>query len=228
MDQSELLRKFLFPAAMVLPCNDPRDARGLEAGYRQIADTAETKLLLYLKDEYAFGPNKEAGLDALARLVDDGLCAGIKYAVVRERPEQDDYLASLLKRVDRRFVISGIGERPAVVHLRDWQLPGFTTGSGCIAPQLSRRLFEACAQGDFDAAEKLRREFIPIEDLRDALGPARVLHAAVEQAGIGRTGPVPPFVSELADQQVAQVSSAARRLVEREALAENDTFAAMQ
>src|SRR6185503_12286068 len=81
MDQAPILRKFQFPCVMVLPCGDPRDACGLEAGYREIADAGGTKLLLYLKDENSVGIDKEAGLDALARLVDDGVCVGIKYAV---------------------------------------------------------------------------------------------------------------------------------------------------
>ena len=150
MDQAGLLRKFKFPAAMMLPCGDPRDASGLERGYREIADAAETRLILYLKDELNFGTEKQAGLDVAARLVADGVCAGIKYAVVRDNPASDFYLEALLERVDSRFVISGIGERPAVVHLRDWKLPGFTTGSGCIAPHLTQRIFESCERGDFE------------------------------------------------------------------------------
>ena len=55
IDQLLSIRAFNFPCAMVLPCNDPRDAKGLEEGYRQIAEAAETKLLLYLKDETSFG-----------------------------------------------------------------------------------------------------------------------------------------------------------------------------
>ncbi len=152
VDQAALLRNRRFPCAMVLPCSDPRDAVGLERGYREIAETGDTKLILYLRGEDNFGKDREAGLDALARLVDDGVCVGIKYAIVRDKPAQDNYLENVLARIDRRFVISGIGERPAVVHLRDWKLPGFTTGSGCIAPRLSRRLFEACERGDFDEA----------------------------------------------------------------------------
>src|SRR3989442_12380015 len=120
---------------------------------------------MYLEDERNFGSDKESGRAAVARLVDDGVCAGVKYAVVRDDPSRDAYLEALLSRVDRKFVISGIGERPAVVHLRDWNLPGFTTGSGCIGPRLSRMLFAACAQQDFDQAETLRDEFIPLEDL---------------------------------------------------------------
>jgi dihydrodipicolinate synthase/N-acetylneuraminate lyase len=212
-DQARLLAKFRFPAVMLLPSGDPRDAAGLERGYREIADAAETRLILYLKDEHNFGGDKGSGLDAVARLVDDGVCAGIKYAVVRDDPTRDAYLEALLERVDRRFVISGIGERPAIVHLRDWNLPGFTTGSGCIAPHFSQELFAACARADFVQAENLRSEFIALEDLRDAWGPARVLHAAIEQAGIARTGGIPPFVSELASRQIEALSPVAKRLV---------------
>jgi dihydrodipicolinate synthase/N-acetylneuraminate lyase len=212
MDQAKLLRRFQFPAVMVLPCADPRDASGLERGYREIADAAETRLILYLKDELNFGTEKQAGLDALARLVADDVCAGIKYAVVRDDPASDSYLEALLERVDREFVISGIGERPAVVHLRDWKLPGFTTGSGCLAPHLSQRIFESCERGDFGQAEHLRGAFLPLEDLRDAWGPARVLHAAVEQVGLGRMGPIPPFVSELSEDQRNELGTIAQRL----------------
>jgi dihydrodipicolinate synthase/N-acetylneuraminate lyase len=205
---------------MVLPCSDPRDAAGLDRGYREIAAAADTKLILYLKDEDNFGPNKEAGLDTVARLVDDGVCIAIKYAVVRADPSYDPYLESLLSRVDRKFVISGIGERPAIVHLREWKLPGFTTGSGCVAPHLSQMLFEACASGDFAQAERLRSEFIPLEDLRDGFGPAKVLHSAIELAGIARTGDVPPYLSLLLQELLEKLSPVARDLFECDAMSD--------
>jgi dihydrodipicolinate synthase/N-acetylneuraminate lyase len=226
IDQAKLLRKFRFPCVMVLPCSDPRDAVGLGRGYREIADAAETKLILYTKDEDNFGLDKNAGLDTVARLVDDGICAGIKYAVVRENPSQDEYLKNLLSRIDRKLVISGIGERPALAHLRDWKLPGFTTGSGCIAPRLSQRLFEACARGDFAEADRLRSEFIPLEDMRDAWSPAKVLHQAVELAGIAESGPIPPFLSELSAKQVEKVGPVARQLFERNAMSDKLQFVA--
>ena len=216
MDQAKLLRKFQFPCAMVLPCSDPSDAAGLERGYREIAEAADTELIVYLKDERNFGADKERGLDAMARLLDDGVCVGIKYAVVRDDPSRDAYLEALLSRVDRKFVISGIGERPAVVHLRDWKLPGFTTGSGCIAPRLSQMLFAACARQDFDEAEALRAEFISLEDLRDEWGPGKVLHSATELAGIARTGEIPPFVSTLSLEQLEKLASVACSLFVRD------------
>jgi dihydrodipicolinate synthase/N-acetylneuraminate lyase len=219
-EQARLIRAFQFPCAMVLPCNDPRDAAGLEQGYREIAEAAATKLLLYIKDENSFGVEKQAGLDAIGRLVADGVCAGIKYAVVRENPRDDDYLDSLLKCVDRKLVISGIGERPAVGHLRDWKLPGFTTGSGCVAPHLSQELFASCARADFDHAEELRAEFMALEDLRDAWGPARVLHDAVAEAQIAQTGRIPPFVSGLNQEQLQALSPVARELFAADVSAE--------
>ena len=219
MDQAPLLRRRKFPCAMMLPCADPRDAQGLERGLREVAAAAGLPLILYLKDENNFGPDLAAGLDVVARLVGDGLCVGIKYAVVRQDPAEDEYLAGLLARVDRSLVISGIGERPAVTHLRDWQLPGFTTGSGCLAPRLTQLIFEACARADYAAAEELRAEFIAHEDLRDAWGPARVLHFATELSGVAQAGPVPPYLSALSAEQLRELAPVARRLVERNARA---------
>jgi dihydrodipicolinate synthase/N-acetylneuraminate lyase len=217
MDQAPLLRRYKFPCAMALPCGDPRDAKGLETGLREIAETANTPLILYLKEENNFGADKEAGLDVVARLVDEDVCVAIKYAVVRPNPAEDAYLESLLKRVDRARVISGIGERPAVIHMRDWNLPGFTTGSGCVAPRLSGLIFEACVEGDYETAEKLRAEFLPLEDLRDAWSPAKVLHFATQLAGVAEAGPVAPFLSSLSEERLKELAPVARRLVERSA-----------
>ncbi|HET7217154.1 MAG TPA: dihydrodipicolinate synthase family protein [Vicinamibacterales bacterium] len=217
IDQAKLFARYSFPCAMMLPCSDPRDARGLEAGLREVANTAGAPLIVYLKSEDAFGNDLEAGLDAVARLVDDGVCVAIKYAVVREDPLDDRYLASLLARVDRRRVISGMGERPAIVHFQDFDLGGLTTGSGCIAPFLCSALLSACDDGNWHAAEALRAEFMPLEDLRDGWGPARVLHHAVELAGVASTGPIPPYVSALNDAQLEELAPVARRLRERNA-----------
>lgn len=212
MDQASLLRKHRFPAVMMLPCGDPRDPAGLEQGWREFVAAAETQLILYLKDESNLGANKEAGLDAVGRFAADGLCAGIKYAVVRSNPAEDVYLSELLKRVDRRWVISGIGERPAVSHMLDWGLPGFTTGSGCLAPRLSQQIFEACVRGDYETAAPLRSQFLPLEDLRDAWNPAKVLHFATELAGVAKTGPLLPYLSALSPDQLLKLAPAARTL----------------
>jgi dihydrodipicolinate synthase/N-acetylneuraminate lyase len=212
LDQAAILRRYKFPCVMALPCADPRDAAGLEAGLREFAERSGTPLIVYLKEQGNFGSNLDAGLDAVARLVRDGICVGIKYAVVRTNPREDAYLDGLLKRVDKTFVISGIGERPAIVHMRDWGLPGFTTGSGCIGPEPSLSIFRDCVAGNYASAERTRELFLPLEDLRDQWGPARVLHAATELAGIGRTGPIPPFITPLSESERSQLRPVAETL----------------
>jgi dihydrodipicolinate synthase/N-acetylneuraminate lyase len=212
IDQARLLRRHSFPCAMMLPCGDPRDAAGLEAGIREIADAAGVPLIVYLKSEDGFGSDLDAGLDAVARLVDSGVCVSIKYAVVRDDPKHDPYLDGLLRRVDRRRVVSGMGERPAIEHFRDFDLGGLTTGSGCIAPRRCAALLQACESSDWAAAEAIRDEFMPLEDLRDAWGPARVLHHATELSGLASSGPIPPYVSPLAAAQLDQLAPVARRL----------------
>lgn len=212
LDQARSLRRHGFRCAMMLPCGDPRDPVGMEAGLREVADAAGIPLVLYLKSENGFGASREEGLDAVGRLMADGIAVAIKYAVVRQDPADDDYLEGLLHRVERDRVISGMGERPAIVHLRDFGLEGFTTGSGCVAPALCSELFAACQASDWDQAEHLRARFMPLEDLRDEWGPARVLHHAVELAAIAQTGSIPPYVSQLNASQLARLAPVAQAL----------------
>lgn len=216
MDQAPLLRRFGVSCVMVLPCGDPRDPSGIGQGLREFADASGARILAYVKEESNLGTDKERGLDILGELVDDGICIGIKYAVVRPDPKVDPYLKALLERVDRAKLISGIGERPAVIHLRDWGLTGFTTGSGCLAPSQSAAILHACQRGDFAEAEQLRTPFLSLEDHRDRWGPARVLHHAVELAGIAKTGAIPPFVSSLSIEQQKCIQPIAQQLVARE------------
>jgi dihydrodipicolinate synthase/N-acetylneuraminate lyase len=215
IDQAPLVRRHRFPAVLALPCGDPRDALGLEAGLREIAEACGVPLSIYIKNEADFGSDRDAGLDAVGRLVDSNVCGTVKYAIVRKDPAGDPYLTGLLRRVPASRVISGIGERPAVIHMRDFHLSGFTTGSGVLAPRLSRELFEACLRQDYAAAEDLRRAFLPFEDLRDAWGAAPVLHAGIEAAGLAETGPVPPFVSAIPAGRIESVRPVARALFER-------------
>ena len=149
----------------------------------------------------------------MGRLVSDGVCVAVKYAVVRDDPGHDPYLEGLLRRVSPERVVSGIGERPAVIHMREFGLPGFTTGSGCIASRVCSALFLACRARDWARAEQLRTIFMPLEDLRDAWGPARVLHHATDLAGIARTGPIPPCVSALDAPRLEKLAPVARALL---------------
>ena len=150
----------------------------------------------YVKDE-GYIHNSD-----LAALVKDGSVCAVKYAIVRHDPRQDAVLADLVQRMGPDLVISGIGERPVLDHFRGFGLRAFTSGSTCVAPALSNRIREALHAGDFATASATRELFIPLEDMRDAHSPIRILHAAVQLAGIAQTGPIGEFLSVIEDKQV--------------------------
>lgn len=209
LDQVGMLKDLPFPTAMVLPQRFPVAPDGVATGLRKLADAYGKPLIAYVKDDGFI-----AAAD-LGRLVADGAVCAVKYAIVRERPEVDPYLEEVLQHVDRSQVVSGIGERPAVAHLTRFDLASFTSGCVCIAPGLSTAILRALKRGDATEAERLRKLFLPLEDLRDKYSPLRVLHAAVELAGIAQTGPLLPFLTNLTDAAVlADVEREARRLLD--------------
>jgi dihydrodipicolinate synthase/N-acetylneuraminate lyase len=143
----------------------------------------------------------------------DGLLSAIKYAIVREHPDDDDYLRQLIDEVGSELMVSGMGEQPAIVHMQDFGLPGFTSGCVCIRPDLSAQMLQAVHAGDIAAAEAIRHAFCPLENLRNDISPIRVLHEAVALAGIAQTGPLMPCLSELEPSERDLVANAATRLL---------------
>jgi dihydrodipicolinate synthase/N-acetylneuraminate lyase len=110
--------------------------------------------------------------------------------------------------------VSGIGERPAIVHLRDFGLTGFTSGSVCVAPRGSMRLLQLLREQRWEEAETIRSQYLPLEDCRDQISPIRVLHDAVTLAGIADMGPMLPMLSVLDPKSRERVAPVARKLLE--------------
>jgi len=137
LDQARILAQTRYRTAMVLPLGGFTTAEGVETGLSRIADTAGMPLTVYIKSE------NYVDVDALARLVERGTLCAIKYAIVRDDPAHDPYLQRLLRSVPAAKIISGMGERPALVHLREFGLAAWTTGSGCIAPRMVMALLQA-------------------------------------------------------------------------------------
>lgn len=207
-EQLALLRERAFPTAMVLPLRFPSNAAGVATGMRKLADRYGKPLIAYIKDEGHIN-NKD-----LASLVKDGVVSAIKYAVVRARPGEDTLLADLVEKAGADIVISGIGERPVIDHFRAFGLRSFTSGSGCVAPALSNRIREALLNGEDELAVATRELFLPLEDVRDAYSPIRVMHAALEAAGVAVCGPMGEFLSAIDEPGViAEIDSAAKRLM---------------
>lgn len=208
IDQATVLRDQPFPTAMVLPAATASTLSGVEAGIALAAERLGKPVIVYVKAEGFITPA------AIRRLVDRGLVMAIKYAIVRTNPAQDAFLTELVDLVDRAIIISGMGERPALAHWREFGLASFTSGSVCVAPRASQSILQALQRGDQAEADRLRAAFIPLEDRRDAINPARVLHDAVTLAGIADMGPALPLLSNLEPAHTDGVRTVARELLE--------------
>jgi dihydrodipicolinate synthase/N-acetylneuraminate lyase len=210
MDQAAMLRSRRFPAAMVLPIAFPSMSAGVELGIRRFAERFGRPVIVYLKAEGYLE------VEAVAGLVADGLVCAVKYAIVRAHPEDDAFLRRLLDRMDGRYIVSGMGERPVVIHAREFGLRGFTSGSVCIAPQTATRLLAALQVCNFKTAAELRSRFLPLEEIRDRVHPITVLHEAVALAGIADMGPMLPLLANLPRQYHDEVRTAALELLAAE------------
>ncbi|MCP4848612.1 MAG: dihydrodipicolinate synthase family protein [Verrucomicrobiaceae bacterium] len=202
-DQAGILKGSSFTSAMVLPVMFPARQEGVASAVRHFVERSGIKAVLYIKDEGYISP------ELVGALVDDDLISWVKYAIVREDFARDDYLRELLDRVDPAIVVSGIGEQPAVVHLRDFGLVSFTSGCVCIAPSESMRMLAAIKAEDFEEAEKIRATFFTLENLRNAHGPIPVLHHAVALADIADTGSQLPLMADLDSDLMEPIGNAA-------------------
>jgi dihydrodipicolinate synthase/N-acetylneuraminate lyase len=207
LDQAALLKSRKFPTAMALPMTFPMTPAGSVAGLRRFADALGKPIIVYIKAEGYLTP------EGVKTLVDSGAVAAIKYAIVRTDPLKDPFLTKLVDLVDRRYIVSGIGERPCITHLRDFGLNGFTSGSVCVAPRGTTQILAALKRQDYETAAKIRERYLPMEDARDAYSPIRVLHEAITLAGIADMGPILPLLTNLEPERHEEVKKAASALL---------------
>ena len=206
-DQARLLRGSGYRTAMVLPMQGFATPQGVAEGISRVVDMLGMPVTVYLKDD------KSIGIDALGKLVDEQRVLVVKYAVVRDDPAEDPYLDALVARVSRERIVSGMGERPTLVHLARLGLASYTTGSGCIAPASCRRLFEALKAGDLATAQLIYDRFMPLETLRDSISLIRVLHDAVSLSGVADMGPHLPLLSASPADRHAEIEAEAKALL---------------
>ena len=203
MDQAEIVRNFDFPTVMILPHRDLATPQGIAKAVRQFVDASGVPIVLYIKHEGWID------VATVKSMMADDLVSMIKYAIVKDDPSDDDYLRELVDNVDPNLIVSGIGEQPAIVHVRDFGLASFTSGCVCVAPAMSMRMLSALKAKDFDHAEDLRQKFAPLEDLRNEIHPIRVLHDAVRLADIADTGPILPLLNETTEREQHLIKQAA-------------------
>lgn len=211
MDQARLLRGTAYQTAMVLPMQGFTTPEGVVNGISRFVDAAGIPVTLYIKSE------QYLDIESLGRLVDEGRIVAVKYAIVRADPAEDPYLHALVQRISAAKVVSGMGERPTLVHMTQFGLASFTTGSGCIAPKACMALLRALQQNDLPHAQALYDRFMPLETLRDSISLIRVLHDAVTLCGVADMGAHLPLLSASPADRQAEIQAVARALLAGEA-----------
>jgi dihydrodipicolinate synthase/N-acetylneuraminate lyase len=206
-DQARILARTSYRTAMVLPFSGFTTPDGVEAGLTRVADAAGMPLTLYIKSE------EYVDVDTLVRLVDRGTLIAVKYAIVRREPADDPYLRRLLQSIRPSRVVSGMGERPALTHLREFGLASWTTGSGCIAPRAVTALLKAAREAPTPDAQRLYDAFLPLETLREEISLIRVLHEAVTLSGIADMGPMLPLLSPAPKRDHARIEATTQALL---------------
>ncbi len=208
MDQARIVRKHRFPTIMILPMQGAATSEGIDAGIRRFVNAAGVPAVLYVRAENYIEPMR------IQKLAADKVICAVKYALVRKNPADDPYLRAICDQIDPKLIVSGLGEQPAIVHMRDFHVGGFTAGIVCIAPRLSAALLRAVRAENWPEAERLRTLCVPLEDLRNADNPIRVLHEAIRLAGIADTGPLLPLLSNVPESAHPPIRAAARALLE--------------
>ena len=207
IEQARIVRRHAFPTVMVLPQQGITTSVGVANGIREFVAAAGVPAIVYVKNDGYIEPEEIAALDK------EGLVSAIKYAVVRKDTSNDPYLRKLTHtrrhRQDHQRHRRAAGDH-ACARLR----------AGGLHERVRLRGAEALAgdagavqRQDWAEAERIRGIFTPLEDLRNAINPIRVLHQAVESAGIAETGPLLPLLSNVGAEHVAAIAAAARALL---------------
>ncbi|MFN3824475.1 MAG: dihydrodipicolinate synthase family protein [Pseudorhodobacter sp.] len=210
VDQAEVLKSRSFPVALLLPMGPPLTRDGVMTALRDFHATSRVQLLVYIKTDGYF-PAEDLG-----KLCAEGVVFGVKYAVPRSGAARDAYLDAIIAEIGADRVISGFGEPPAIPHLVDYGLAGFTAGCVCIAPALSMAILHALQMSNPERAEALLQSLLPLEALRGEINEIRVLHEAIRQSGIADTGMIIAPSSPIPDADRARVKAAATSLLEAE------------
>ena len=217
VDEAAILKTKRYPVAMALPLTAPQNREGVLIGLEDFVQRSGVPLIVYIKSDNYVAP------EGLARLKEQGMIFGIKYAVPRKNLSEDAYLQSLIDALGRDCIISGFGEPPALRHLMDFDLAGFTAGCVCIAPTLSTQFMRALQARNEAESKRLLEPFLPLEAIRERAHPIRVLHTAVTFSRVADMGPILPLLTEADPSEHAAIREAAETLMAAEMAARSTT-----
>jgi dihydrodipicolinate synthase/N-acetylneuraminate lyase len=202
----EILRSSAFPSVHILPPASNVSGAEFERIVGDLTDRLGKPTVLAIT-----GPNGIAP-EGIRRRIEAGQVSLILYQAVADDPAEDPLLRELVDTIDPKFIVSGLGEPFAIVHLREYGVGGFASSCACVASRLSQCLLEAIRQHEWGEAEEIRGTFRPLEELRRKLEPVSVLHEALGFAGIASMGPLPPMLRPVNERYLSRIREAAQSL----------------
>lgn len=137
---------------------------GIEQRYRATSAALGKNLIVYAKGDAGAIPSD----GVIAKLAGEGVICGVKRACDSAPFEMT--AQAVLAANPAVLKIQGAAERfvPGVVGIAD----GYTTGSGVVFPQLSRRIEAAFLAGNLSEVRRLTAIFSPVELMRAQHGTA--------------------------------------------------------
>ena len=187
-----------FPTAMALPMAGPTKPAGVATGLRRLADAYGRPVVAYVRAENYIAPRDAAALIA------DGVVCSLKYAVERKDPAEDRYLAAMVDACGTERLVSGIGERPAIVHWTKFGVHAFTSGSVTIAPHLSSAIHAALARRRRRHGRGAPRIVPAVRgSARRPFADRRRCTMASRLPASPTTGPISPYLANLDDGRCA-------------------------
>lgn len=207
MDQAKILRDFAFPTAMMLPSRDVVTSDGVASAAAAIRRSDATAGGALHQERRLHRDRRRAAAGERWPAVVDQVRDGARQS--RQRPIPAAVGGCGWSVADRQRHRRATGGS----HLREFGLAGYTSGCVCVAPRLSMQMLRAIKAGDFSTAERIQSIFRPLEDLRNAINPIRVLHTAVSLAGIAEMGPIIPLLAEVNAADRPAIKDAATKLL---------------
>jgi dihydrodipicolinate synthase/N-acetylneuraminate lyase len=195
-------------SVMIMPVVGPASPDGVFTGIRDLVESLDLPVVLYLKDARLM---PLASTIRLARLPQ---VHAIKYAVTDY--EMFDRLVDDVG--DEVVLLCGMAEKPAVAFM-DRGAKGYSSGMANFVPKLSLALHRAHRSNDADEVARIHALMVPFEDIRgEEKGKynAAALHVANEHIGLAG-GPVLPMCTDVAPTDIGRVRALTDHLMQAEA-----------
>ena len=207
LEMGKIARSLGAAGVMIMPIVGPASAAGVLQGLREIAEDVQLPTLLYQRRLDVLPVEHVVQLCKIDEVV------GLKFAV--------EDLETFKRIVDGAgkdaAMVCGMAEDPCIDYLENGAV-GFSSGMANFVPRMSLTLLRQFVSGNGEEARRLRELMVPFEDFRGENGArysGSALHAAMDYSNLAG-GPVIPFATDVAEEDLPRVKSMMEVLMREE------------